>query len=123
MAIHAVVLALAMQISPLPANFPAAPGIWSPPQSTPMPSRTQIEATENSIKVSDRIASLRQEVRAELRSGEISPAEARELRRDLAAIGCSWETGAGDGDQLSTLNRLDALGSLIYAAGATISPK
>ena len=108
----------------MPAALPSSPSIWSPPRSIPAPAPSlpvaSTGATENAGAVAVQVRRL---ITAELRSGEISHAQARMFRRDVAAFdGCALG-GVGGAEGLQSVTSLEALSSLIYAAGSAITPK
>lgn len=120
----AFALLMMIQVSSMPAALPSSPSIWSPPQSIPTPAASlplaSTGANENAGAVAVQVRRL---ITAELRSGEISPAQARLFRRDVAAFdGCALgglDTTAG----MESVTSLEALSSLVYAAGSAITPK
>jgi len=124
MAGPAFALLIAIQTSSMPAALPTSPSIWSPPQSIPAPAQSvpiaHTGATENAGGVAVQVRRL---ITAELRSGEISPAQARVFRRDVAAFdGCALD-GLNNIEGVQSVTSLEALSSLVYAAGSAITPK
>jgi hypothetical protein len=120
----AFALLMAIQTSSMPAALPSSPSIWSPPRSTPVQA-TFLPATSASEENAGGLAvQVRRQITAELRSGQISGAQARAFRRDLEAIdGGAWGIGESDVQRMHAVSSLEALSSLIYAAGSAITPK
>jgi hypothetical protein len=115
---------MTIQVSSMPAALPSSPSIWSPPQSIPTPAASLPLASTGANENPGAIAiQVRRQIRAELRSGEISHAQARAFRRDVAAFdGCALG-GLSDAEGLQSVTSLEALSSLVYAAGSAITPK
>ena len=117
-------LLLAIQASSMPAAMPSSPSIWSPPQSIPTPAPSLPVASTGATESAGAVAvHVRRQITAELRSGEISRAQARVFRRDVAAFDGCFVDGLNDADGLESVTSLEALSSLIYAAGSAIKPK
>ena len=121
---QALALLIAMQTSSIPVGVPSSPSIWSPPQSVPAPAPSLPVVGTTAENVGALAVSVRRQIHAELRSGEISPAQARAFRHDVDALdGCNWGIGIGDADLIQVQDNLMALSSLVYAAGSAITPK
>jgi hypothetical protein len=124
MAAPAFALLLAIQVSSMPSVVPQSPGIWNPPKSSPAPAPILPETTANAVNAGALTVSVRREIRAELRNGQISRAQARAFRRDLEAFDGYYSQVAVSGpDWIAVESSLEALDSLVYAAGATITPR
>jgi hypothetical protein len=117
-------LLMAMQTSSMPVALPTSPSIWSPPRSIPAPAPSlpiaHTGATESAGGVAVQVRRL---ITAELRSGEISHAQARAFRRDVAAFDGCAVGGLNTIEGVQSVTSLEALSSLIYAAGSPIAPK
>jgi len=66
---------------------------------------------------------VRRQITGELRSGEISRAQARAFRRNLVAFDGCAVGGLNNTEGLQSVTSLEALSSLVYAAGSAITPK
>lgn len=124
MAGPAFALLMAIQTSSMPVGLPSSPSIWSPPQSIPAPAPSLPVAHTGATESAGGVAvQVRRLITAELRSGEISPAQARVFRRDVSAFdGCALG-GLNAIEGVQSVTSVEALSSLIYAAGSAITPK
>jgi len=120
--VAAFALLLAIQASSIPAALPSSPSIWSPPRSIPAPA-VSLPASASQENAGAVALQVRRQITAELRNGEISSAQARVFRRDVDAFdGCALG-GLSDAEDLQSVTSLEALSSLVYAAGSAITPK
>jgi hypothetical protein len=124
MAGQAFALLMAIQTSSMPVALPSSPSIWSPPRSTPAPARSLLPATASEENASGLAVQVRRQITAELHSGQISRVQARAFRRDLEAIdGGAWGVGGSNVQRIHAVSSLEALSSLVYAAGSLVGPK
>ena len=126
MAAHALVLLAAFQSFAVPATLPKSPGIWSPPKSAPAPvlRPSGMAPTAGEIMEGGRMSAyVQKEISVARRSGELSRSQARAFRRDLASIDSLGWGGLMEPEVTVVLGRLQALSSMIYAAGSSIIPK
>lgn len=121
MAAHAITLIaaiVAVQGTPVPA--PSSPRIWSPPKSSVVPSAP---LSPRAADVGALVVSIHREIRAALRSGRLTPAQAKAFRRDDAYV-ISLESGSfSEAGLIEVQGNLQALDSLIYAATGTVAAK
>jgi len=122
MAAPAFALLMAIQTSSMPVALPSSPSIWSPPRSIPAPVQS-LPSNASEENPAGLAVQVRRQINVELHSGEISRVQARAFRRDLDALDGFACDGLSVGDRINAENSLEALSSLIYAAGSTINPK
>lgn len=124
MVAQAFALLFAIQTSSMPVGLASSPDIWSPPKSIPVTAPSLPAPNVTAKEVGALALQVRREIAAQLRSGDISRAQARAYRRDLEALGgCKMETGQGNSNLTQIQSSLEALSSLVYAAGSIVTPK
>jgi len=97
-------------------------GDWGPPKSAPVPVRSAPSIGPDARDLGHISKEVRTEIRSGRDNGALSHKEARELRREEAAIDALEsryaQDGLSDSEFNEILNRLEALHSITYAKSA-----
>jgi hypothetical protein len=102
-------------------------GDWEPPKSTPAPVQRSPGFGRDARDVGWLQRQVQADISRERRNGDLSRSQAKAFRREAASIqfleSRYAEDGLSDPEQMELQNRLEALRSMIYAAGASSAPK